>query len=168
VSLSPAALLDEAICNPIDDLEAVLSAQSWGFERIDDDALLTEINARWQRYPVQFLWRQDCETLVFACNYSFQINARQRAALFRLLVRINDGLMSGCFNYAAKENMVSYRNSLLVSGQESVNREQLQDLIEIGIDECERYFLAFDLLLNRQQTPEQAYQAAVFETVGEA
>lgn len=162
------SLLDEITFNPIDCLEDLLSAQAWTFQRVDEDALLTEIAARWQRYPVQFLWRQDCDMLVFACNYSFQVGVRQRSALFRLLVRINDGLMAGCFNYAARENMLSYRNSLLVRGQEAVNREQLQDLIEIGVNECERYYLAFDLLLNQQQTPEQAYEAAVFETVGEA
>ncbi len=160
--------LDEAVFNPIDCLEDFLVAQAWAFQRVDEDALLTEISARWHRYPVQFLWRQDCDLLVVACNYGFRINPRQRAALFRLLVRINDRLMAGCFNYAAKENMLSYRNSLLVRGQEAMNQEQLQDLIEIGINECERYYIAFDMLLNRQQTPEDAYAAAVFETVGEA
>lgn len=162
------SLPDDPVFNPIDCLEDLLSAQSWIFQRIDDDALLTEIGARWQRYSVQFLWRQDHDLLVFACNYGFSVPEAQRSSLFSLMARINDCLMAGCFTYAPGENLLSYRNSLLVRGQDAVNQEQLQDLIEIGVNECERYYLAFDLLLNQHQSPEMAYEAAMFETVGEA
>jgi hypothetical protein len=164
----PVAVTDDIASNPIDCLEDLISLQSWPFERLAEDALVSEIRARWHTYSVQFLWRSDVDTLVYACNYSLEVQETQRPDLFRLLICINDGLMSGCFNYSALENILSYRNSLRISADMSPGSRHLRDFIGDGIEECERYFLAFDMLLNRQQNPEQAYQAAVFETMGEA
>jgi hypothetical protein len=49
-----------------------------------------------------------------------------------------------------------------------VATEQLEDLIDIAIAECERFFPAFQSLVWSNKTAEDALTSSMFETVGEA
>jgi hypothetical protein len=49
-----------------------------------------------------------------------------------------------------------------------VTVEQLEDLMEAALCECERYYPAFQFVIWGGKKPEEAMQAAMLETVGEA
>ena len=57
---------------------------------------------------------------------------------------------------------------LLLRGQDRVAKEQVEDMIEVAIGECDRFYPAFQLVLLADQSPAEALQAAMVETVGEA
>lgn len=157
-----------ATFHPLDVAEEVMQFRDWDFHRMDEDILFGEAMTASHRWPVQFLWRADADTVVFACNFTEPVTAQVQLELQKLLVRINDNLMTGYFNYSARENMLSYRNSLLVRGQGMSCTEQIQDMLDFGVHECERYAVAFDLLLRRKMSAEVAWSACLFETVGQA
>ncbi|MBV8614258.1 MAG: hypothetical protein JOY66_10870, partial [Acetobacteraceae bacterium] len=46
--------------------------------------------------------------------------------------------------------------------------ESLEDMVDIAITECERFFPAFQFVLWGGKTPREALEAAMLECVGEA
>jgi hypothetical protein len=61
-----------------------------------------------------------------------------------------------------------FRHTILLRGTGGVAVEQLEDLMEAALCECERYYPAFQFVIWGGKRPEEAMQAAMLETVGEA
>ncbi|MBX6322880.1 MAG: hypothetical protein IRY94_13705, partial [Rhodospirillaceae bacterium] len=57
---------------------------------------------------------------------------------------------------------------VLLRGSGGATVEQLEDLVDIALNECERFYPAFQFVLWGGRSPEEAVQAAILETVGEA
>ena len=45
---------------------------------------------------------------------------------------------------------------------------QLEDLVDIAIYECEKYYPAFQLVLFEDTEPQKALEISAFETIGQA
>ena len=59
------------------------------------------------------------------------------------------------------------KNSLLTS-QLRLTQQIVEELIEIAITECERFYPAFQYVLWAGYEPKQAVEATLFDTAGEA
>jgi hypothetical protein len=57
---------------------------------------------------------------------------------------------------------------VLLRGQRGATVEQLEDLLDVAIQECERHYPAFQFVIWGGRTPEEAMQAAMLEPMGEA
>jgi hypothetical protein len=56
----------------------------------------------------------------------------------------------------------------LLGTQDYPQDEQLADLLDITISECERFYPAFQYVIWGGKSPEEAVQAAIIDPVGEA
>ncbi len=81
---------------------------------------------------------------------------------------INQRLPIGHFDLWPDDGMVMFRQALPLRGGPGVSLEQLQDLIEVALDECGRYYPAFQFVIWGGTTASEAMAAALFDTVGEA
>ncbi len=61
-----------------------------------------------------------------------------------------------------------YRNSLPLRGTESISAQQVQELLETAITECEKIFQAFQYVMWGGKEPPEAREASIAELVGEA
>ena len=50
----------------------------------------------------------------------------------------------------------------------TASSEQVEDLVDIALSECERFYPAFQLVIWGGKTPEEAMAAAMIEPIGEA
>jgi hypothetical protein len=57
---------------------------------------------------------------------------------------------------------------MLSRGHASVSNEVIEDLIELGITEADRYYPAFQLALWGGKSTDEAIAAAILEPMGEA
>ena len=57
---------------------------------------------------------------------------------------------------------------MLLRGGRGASVEQLEDLVDIALNECERFYPAFQFVLWGGKSPTEAIDAAVIETAGEA
>jgi hypothetical protein len=64
--------------------------------------------------------------------------------------------------------MPIFRHAVLLRGAPSASAESIEDMVDIAITECERFFPAFQFVLWGGKTPEEALQMAMLECVGEA
>jgi hypothetical protein len=159
---------DEGVPNPIDLIERIAGAHGWSFERGGDDEMSIEINGQWSDYRLFFSWLHDLRAIHFACAFELNVPDHRRSAINELLVRINERMAVGHFDLWADRGLPVFRQSTLLRGVDAVSVEQVEDLIEIALAECERFYPAFQYVVWGGKAPADAVDAALIETVGEA
>lgn len=154
--------------NPLDAVEQIACANGWAFERQGDDEIITEVSAPVCTFRLWFAWRPDCEALHFTCTFDMKVAESSRSSIYPLLAFINERLWLGHFDIFSDEGMVVFRHAMLLRGGHGATPEQLADLVQASLAECERYYPAFQFVLWGGKSPEEAMAAAILDTQGEA
>jgi hypothetical protein len=80
---------------------------------------------------------------------------------------INEKLWLGHFDLCSEDLVPMFRHTMLMRGG-NASIEPLEDLVDIALNECERYFPAFQFVLWGGKSPREALNAAMLDPVGEA
>ena len=64
--------------------------------------------------------------------------------------------------------MLLYRHGALLGSEGLLSLDQAQALVEIAIDECDRFYPAFQFVLWGDKSPRSALEAALVDAAGEA
>lgn len=166
-----ASLLLEAsqsLHNPLDLVEELVSANDWTFERANAQELVAAVSGNWCDYRLYFGWVEEVGAMQFSAMYDMRVPEPSRAAVYPLLALINERLLVGHFDLAGEAGSPAFRHAMLLRGAPRASVEQLEDLVDIAIGECERFFPAFQLVLWGGKSAHEAVEAALLETVGEA
>ena len=154
--------------NPLDLMEEIVGSWSWPFERFDADELLVNYTGQWCDYALHFTWRDDVCALHLACALDTRMPDARRGAVHELLATLNGKMWLGHFDLASDRGVPVFRQTVLLRGAQGASVEQLEDLIEIAVGECERYYPAFQYVAWGGKSAGEAVEAAMIETVGEA
>lgn len=154
--------------NPLDIVEEIVNANEWPFERSSDDELIVEIGGRWCDYRLYFVWQPDVSAMQFSCQFDMKVQANRRSPVNDLLAAVNARLWLGHFDVCAEEHTPMFRQTMLMRGARAASVEQLEDLVEIALSECERFYPAFQFVIWGGKTAEEAVSAAILDTLGEA
>ncbi len=158
----------ELIFDPIETVEKVFSANELPHERMGAEDLSAEFSGTWSAYQMWFAYRPDLAALHFACGFDMRVPEARRRDIYPLLTLINERLWIGHFDLWTDEGQPTWRHALLLRGQGGPAEAQIEDLISLGVSECERFYPAFQHVLWAGQPPEDALTAALIETVGQA
>lgn len=154
--------------NPMELIEQVVQANDWPFDRTSDREIAVELSGRWCDYRLFFSWREDVQALHFTCAFDVRISSDRHRDVHALLALVNEKLWLGHFDLWSEEGLPMFRHSLLLRGTAGLAPEQLEDLVEIAISECERFYPAFQYVVWGGKSPSDALAASILETVGEA
>ena len=154
--------------NPLELVERVVSANEWNFDRTSDREIAVELAGQWCDYRLFFSWREDVHALHFTCAFDVRIPAPKFREIHTLIALVNEKLWLGHFDLWAEEGLPMFRHALLLRGTRGLVREQLEDLVEVAIAECERFYPAFQFVVWGGKAPDDALTASILETVGEA
>ena len=154
--------------NPLLLVEDIAQTNQWNLERRSADEIVVEIPGHWCTYLVYFTWRDDAEALHIACCFDLFVPDPLRPRIYELLAKCNEQLWIGHFGLWLEENMPLFRHTLLFGGDVPPATEQFEELIEIAISECERFFPAFNFVLGHGKSPDEALANALLEPVGQA
>jgi hypothetical protein len=154
--------------NPLDVVEQVVAANDWAFDRRSDHEMAAEAPGKWCDYGLYFSWSREISAMHFTCAIDMKVPERQRAALYELLALANERLWIGHFGMDSDDGMPLFRHSVLLRGATAASAESLEDMVDIAITECERFYPAFQFVLWGGKTPADALQAAMLECMGEA
>ena len=80
----------------------------------------------------------------------------------------NERLWLGHFGIEREDGMPVYRHAVLLRGAPGVSAESLEDMVDIAITECERFFPAFQFVLWGGKSASDALEAAMLDCAGEA
>lgn len=159
---------DRAAANPLDVLEQIATANDWHFDRRSDAEMAAQAPGKWCDYGLYFSWSTEISAMQFTCAFDLKVPGRRRGALYELLALANERLWIGHFGMDADEGTPLFRHSVLLRGTSGASSESLEDMVDIAITECERFFPAFQFVLWGGKTPDEAMEAAMLECVGEA
>ena len=154
--------------NPIDLVEEIVIANDWAHDRASDEELVVEISGRWCDYRLYFVWQEEICALHFSCGFDMKVSKGRRSAVYELLALANEKLWLGHFDLAAGDNSPAFRYAILLRGIGTASAEQVEDLVEIAVSECERFYPAFQLVIWGGKPPAEAMAAAMIEPIGEA
>ena len=97
-----------------------------------------------------------------------RIPENRRREITDLLALINEKLWLGHFDLCSDYNMPMYRHTLLTRGWQRLSVEQLEDLVDVALCECERFYPAFQFVIWAGHSPHDAMSIAIMDTIGEA
>lgn len=153
--------------NPIDLVERIATDQDWSFERTAEEELTLIVAGTWTDYHVSLNWRDDLETLHLACAFDFKIPDNRLTEVYRLLAQINEHLWLGHFDLWAGDGLLLYRHGLMLSGAVATPR-QCEALLQAALENCERYYKAFQFVVWAGKEAREALTSTMFETEGQA
>lgn len=154
--------------NPLDILEQIIASNEWVFERRSDGEMAAEAPGKWCDYGLHFSWSHEISAMAFTCAFDLKVPAEARDKLYELLALANDRLWIGHFGIEAEDGVPVFRHSVLLRGAQGASAESLEDMVDIAITECERFFPAFQFVLWGGKAPAEALAASMLDCVGEA
>lgn len=152
---------------PMDLVEQVICDQGWNFSRVQDDEMAAEYRGKWCDYSLHFIWSHEVSAFHFTCAFDVYIPREKQELVYQLLALLNDKLWLGHFSILQDEGLPMYRHSLPLRGS-FMSSEQVEDLLEISLSECERFYPTFQYVVWGGKQPLEALQAAMIDPVGEA
>ena len=154
--------------NPIDIVEDVIHAKKWTFSRADDYELVAEISSQWCQYRLYFTWSEQIKAISFTITFDLKFPQKKSKQAHELLALINEKLWIGHFDITAKNGIPAYRYTVLSLHENEMLHHQLEDLVDISIYECEKYYPAFQLVLFEDIEPSNALSVSTLDTIGRA
>ena len=154
--------------NPVDMIEVVAASNDWAFERSGEDEIAMTVEGRWADYHVSFSWMEEFEAVHLACAFDIRIPDARVNEVIRLLSHINGQVLMGHFDLWRQEDVVIFRQSLLLAGGAEPTSQQVEVLLSSALDACESYFQAFQFVVWSGMDAKNAMEVVLFETVGEA
>ena len=153
--------------NPVDMVEQIATIHDWTFERSAPDELTLSVAGSHCDYHISLTWREDLEALHLACAFDFRTTRARRPEIYRLMAKINEQLWLGHFDLWCEDNMMLYRNGLLLAGA-GTHAGQCEGLLKAALEACERYYQSFQFVLWAGKSAEEALAATMLETQGNA
>ncbi|MCR0984608.1 type III secretion system chaperone family protein [Roseomonas populi] len=154
--------------NPLDVVEQIVSANEWAFDRRSDGEMAAEAPGKWCDYGLHFSWSNEISAMHFTCAFDMKVPAQARGKLHELLALANEKLWIGHFGIEGEEGIPVFRHAVLLRGAGRASVESLEDMVDIAITECERFFPAFQFVLWGGKPPAEALAAAMLDCAGEA
>ena len=160
--------IDNFYQNPIDIVEDVIHSKKWNFSRADDNELVAEIASHWCQYRLYFSWSEQISAINFIVTFDLKFPLSLSKSIYELLALINEKLWIGHFDITSKNGIPAYRNTILVSNKNEISYNQLEDILDIAIYECEKYYPSFQLVLYEESQPQDALKLCILDPLGEA
>lgn len=158
----------ESESHPLDLMEQVLGLYEWEFERLSPNEMVAQAPGQWCDYGLIFTWSDELSALHLNCIFDLKTPKTTRSDVYELISLANNHLWVGHFILDAETKIPSYRHTLLTRGAPSLPSESMEDLIDISLAECDRFYPAFQFALWGGQTPQNALDAAMLDCIGDA
>ncbi|MEK9671152.1 MAG: YbjN domain-containing protein [Rhodospirillaceae bacterium] len=154
--------------NPLDLIEQIVEGNDWTFDRRSDQELAVQVPGTWCDYSLYFAWNDEIEAMHFTCAFDMRVPKDRYQPIYELLARVNEKLWLGHFGMWEDEGLPMYRHVLPMRGASGPAMNQMEDVVETALLECERFYPAFQYVIWGGRTATEAVSAAMVDTVGEA
>ncbi|MBS0255798.1 MAG: YbjN domain-containing protein [Proteobacteria bacterium] len=153
---------------PVEMLAELFTARGWHCEILSDEELTGEIQGSWAMYTLRAIWRPDDNVLQLLCLPDIRIAEDKRAAIYEVTAMINEQLWLGHFEIWSAGHVLLYRHGLLLGEDGMLSIAQAQNVVELAVEECDRFYPAFQFILWGDKSPAEALAAALVDAAGEA
>ena len=152
---------------PLDMLMALFEARGWPCGSSSEE-MTGEVQGSWTTYQLRCVWRAEDQVLQLLCLPEIRVPDEKRAAAEELLSLINEQMWLGHFDVWSNGGVLLYRNGTMLGDEGLLSLSQAQALVEIAVEECDRFYPAFQFVLWGDKSPRDALEAAMVDPAGEA
>lgn len=160
--------IDSSLTHPLDVLEELAEEREWKSDRQQFDEMSVEVPGRWCGFNLYFSWDDENCAVHTSCTMLLNQPCEENSSLRELLAAVNSRLWLGHFDIMNDPPFPLFRHTLPLRGTIGVSTEQLEDLVHEAVDACERYFPAFQMVVERGRTAREALFSALVDTKGSA
>ena len=153
---------------PVEMLAALFDARGWPCEITAEDEVTGEVQGSWAKYQLRGIWRGEDNVLQLICLPDIRVTPEKQAKAYELLSLINEQMWLGHFDIWSNGSVLLYRHGALLGDDGLLSLKQAQALTETAIDECDRFYPAFQFVLWGDKSPRAALEAALVDAAGEA
>jgi len=159
---------DNIQLNPIDIVEDVIYQKKWNFSRADDHELVAEISSGWCMYRLYFTWSENINAISLSITFDISFPETKIRNAYELLGLINENLWLGHFDITSRNGIPAFRHTILSTAETDILHKKFEDLVDIGIYECEKYYPSFQHALFDDIEPSETLEFTNFEVIGSA
>ncbi len=154
--------------DPLEALEAVADELALSVERVDADELHVAIPGLWRDAGFWFTWRPELLTLQMGAPLDLKAPAGRLNDMARLVAMVNERLWIGHFDLWSDDSSIVFRNAAVLPADGRLDQGQAEILIKGAREAIDRFLPAFNYLIWGGKTPQEALEASMFETAGNA
>jgi len=159
----------EITTDPLETVEAVLSSdERFRSERADDGDIHFSFKCSYGETVGYFSLREELPALLFTLGFDLQAPVSRRHEAVRLAGLINENLWLGHFDVWSDDGTIIFRHAMPMIGRDEISVGEIQAMLAAALDAADRFQPAFHFLILGGMSAEDASQAALFETAGEA
>lgn len=136
----------EDVSNPLDSVEEVLHGNDWVYDRPNESEIVVQASSQRSQYRMTFLWEEEYSAMQFFCEMDETIPKKRMDMAMRALKTVNERLWLGHFDIPDETRTPVFRYTCLFRGTQTSGIEHVEDIVEIGMAECERFHNVFALL----------------------
>ena len=163
---SPANFSD--LGDPIELVARFVVQQDWYLKQTHADGLVVDVPGQWGQYQLRVDWQQDLQVLCVHVMLDLLFDDIPAVRLETLLSELNGHLLLGHFRLSSDKRQVQLYYVLPLRGAGGATPEQIEDVVDIMLGECEYCFPTIYQVAQGQLTAKAAATAALFTTEGEA
>ena len=137
------------VSNPLDGIEEIMMNNDWVFSRPFDDQLTVQVSGKMGVYDMVFLWQDDYSAMQFMCMPDVTVTDDKAEQTIKAMHEMNQNLWLGHFDLEKSGNSFRprFKHTCLFRGMvETSGIEIIEDLIDIALSECERYYTTFNMM----------------------
>lgn len=153
---------------PVEMLSALFEARGWHFEINGEEEVSAEFKGSWTSYQIRAVWREEDNALQLLVLPDVSVPLDKRDAVYAALGMINEQLWIGHFDMWSSNGIILFRHGNLLPPNGLLGVDQAQTIIDVAIDECERFYPVFQFIIWGDKSPAEAIASALIETHGEA
>jgi hypothetical protein len=152
----------------MDVVEQTVLGAGWAAERTEEGVLHCASNTKWGEFGGMFVWRDEPPSLNFSLTLDLRAPHAKQTAIADLLRRINERLWLGHFDYWNEDGVAVYRHTIPMLDRIAPDPGEIAAILGAALDAADQFLPAFNFVVWAGKSPEEAVNAVVFETHGEA
>lgn len=153
--------------NPLDSLENLFDVYNWSFDRPTEEEILLSLAGKTNNYCAYFQWDENLKMLQICYQYDFTVNQENSQNINDIINRLNQNLSIGHIEWHEDNQKPCFRYASVMGNLSSEQaQETIRHMIDLSIDQCERYAPLLKLLGARDLLSDDDITLASLETAG--
>ena len=143
-------------------------AQDWLLKQTDASGVLVYVPGHWGQYQLRVDWQDDSQFLCLHVTLDMLFDDVPIGRLEAMLSQINEHLFFGHFRLSSEKRQVQLYYVLPLRGAGGATPEQIEDVVDILLGQCEKAAPAFAQLVVEPDQPEVSASLVMVPVAGQA
>jgi len=166
--LSVEDVQDLPLGDPIELVTRFVTNQDWLLQQRDENLVLAEVPGRWSDYQLAVTWQHSEEALIVICRMDIKCDCQSIGELALLAALLNQQIFTGHLALDLASGELELRHTLLLRGAGGATPEQVEDVVDIMLGECDYCFPAIYQVAMAQLPATEAIDTVITVPQGEA